>query len=110
MVRSPHNAHLTMLARSGVPGLVLWVMTGLAWFAMLLRNIVLAKRRKETHWSNIFIWIACYALAIVIDASFDVALEGPMLGIWFWSLFGLGIAASMIYRWEVSEDTRRQFA
>jgi O-Antigen ligase len=110
MVRSPHNAHLTMLARSGVPGLVLWVATGLAWFAMLLRNVVLAKRRKETHWANIFIWIACYALAIVIDASFDVALEGPMLGIWFWSLFGLGIAASMIYRWEVSEDTRRQFA
>jgi hypothetical protein len=110
MVRSPHNAHLTMLARSGVPGLVLWVATGLAWFGMLLRNIALAKRRKETHWANIFTWITCYALAIVIDASFDVALEGPMLGIWFWSLFGLGIAASMIYRWEVSEDTRRQLA
>jgi hypothetical protein len=37
-------------------------------------------------------------MAIVIDASFDVALEGPMLGIWFWCLFGLGIASTMIYR------------
>ena len=35
-----------------------------------------------------------------IDASFDVALEGPMVGIWFWCLFGFGIASSMIYRWE----------
>ena len=34
----------------------------------------------------------------MIDASFDVALEGPMLGIWFWSLFGLGIASTMVYR------------
>jgi hypothetical protein len=49
-------------------------------------------------WAHLVLWVACYGLAIVIDASFDVAIEGPMLGIWFWSLFGFGIASTMVYR------------
>jgi hypothetical protein len=75
---------------------------------MILRNIVLARRRGETQWASVFIWIGCYALSVVIDASFDVALEGPMLGIWFWALFGFGIGASMIYRCDIVDGTRRQ--
>ncbi|MBV9982350.1 O-antigen ligase family protein [Bradyrhizobium sp.] len=98
ILRSPHNAHMTMLARSGVPGLALWVLTGVAWFTGLLHAQIVARCRGDTQWANLFLWVACYALAIVIDASFDVALEGPMLGIWFWSLFGLGIASTMVYR------------
>jgi hypothetical protein len=98
VLRSPHSAHMTMLARSGVPGLVLWVLTGVAWFTGLMHAHFVARGRGDTQWANLFLWIACYGLAIVIDASFDVALEGPMLGIWFWSLFGLGIASTMIYR------------
>ncbi|MEM9357603.1 MAG: O-antigen ligase domain-containing protein, partial [Pseudomonadota bacterium] len=90
-----------MLARAGVPGLALWLATLLSWFIMLSHNIMVANRRGERRWSNIFIWIACYGGAIVINAAFDVALEGPMLGIWFWCIFGLGIGTSMIYRHHV---------
>ncbi len=32
------------------------------------------------------------AMAFMINATFDVALEGPMMGIWYWSLVGLGVA------------------
>lgn len=108
LVRVPHNAHLTMLARAGVPGLALWVATGVFWFGMLTRNIIIARRRGDIQWANLFLWIGCYAGSIVIDASFDVALEGPMLGIWFWSLFGFGIAASMIYRWDIKSGNLRE--
>lgn len=97
-VRAPHNAHLNMLARAGVPGLVLWTLTAAAWFAMLIRSILLARRNDHADWANLFIWIGCYGLSMLINASFDVALEGPMLGIWFWCIIGLGIAASMLYR------------
>jgi hypothetical protein len=107
VVRSPHNVHLTMLSRTGVPGLVLWLGMLLAWFGMITRNLVIARQRGETEWANVFIWIGCYGLAMVIDASFDVALEGPMLGIWFWSLFGFGVATSMIYRHERLEHRRQ---
>jgi hypothetical protein len=98
ILRSPHNAHMTMLARSGVPGLVLWILAEVAWFTGLMYAQIVARTRGDTQWANLFLWISCYGLAIIIDASFDVALEGPMLGIWFWSLFGLGIASTMVYR------------
>ena len=109
VTRSPHNAHLTMLARAGVPGLALWIAALCAWFGMVVRNIVLARKRGDTRWANIFIWIGCYVTSILIDASFDVALEGPMLGIWFWALFGLGMGASMIYRYDVLISRRGEW-
>jgi hypothetical protein len=96
-VRSPHSAHMTMLGRSGVPGLALWAVTLASVPATLVWNMV-AARRSDRDWANLFLFLACYLMAIIIDASFDVALEGPMLGIWFWVLFGLSIGSVMIYR------------
>jgi hypothetical protein len=98
ILRSPHSVHMNVLARSGVPGLVLWVSALAAWFMMLMNAHFVARRRGETQWANLFLWVACYGLAMLIDASFDVALEGPMIGIWFWSLVGVGIASTMVYR------------
>ncbi len=103
LLRSPHNGHLTFLARAGVPGLALWLGTLGTWFAMMGRGIIVARRRGDEGWARLFLWIACYLTSIVVDASFDVALEGPMLGIWFWCLFGLGVAVSMIYRAALAE-------
>lgn len=97
-VRSPHSVFMTMLARTGVPGLFLWIATGIAWFGMLFSTMIVARRRGDNSWADIFLWVACYGAAIITDAAFDVALEGPMIGIWFWCLFGLGIAATLIYR------------
>ena len=65
---------------------------------MLLTNILVTRRRGDVEWSNLFNFIACYGVAILINSSFDVALEGPMLGLWFWCLFGMGISSVMIYR------------
>jgi hypothetical protein len=97
-VRSPHSAHMTMLGRSGVPGLALWTLTLGSALVTLIWNMVVARRRSDRDWANFFLFLACYLMAIIIDASFDVALEGPMLGIWFWVLFGLSIGSVMIYR------------
>ncbi|MFE1600628.1 O-antigen ligase family protein [Methylobacterium sp. ID0610] len=97
-LRSPHNVHYTMLARAGVPGVVLWFAAEGAWFLMMISAFLSARRRGETVWANLLLWILCYGLAIIIDATFDVAIEGPMVGIWHWSIFGLGVGAVMIYR------------
>ena len=103
ILRSPHNAHYTVLARTGVPGLVLWGAVNISWYAMIFGYWFVARRNGDTRWSNILLWLGCYELAALIDATFDVALEGPMLGIWYWSLFGFGIAATMIYRHQLLE-------
>jgi Right handed beta helix region/O-Antigen ligase len=97
-LRSPHSAHMTILARSGVPGLLLWGALLLSWAWMLTASYLRARLRRDEGWSSLFLFIGCYALAILLSASVDVALEGPILGFWFWVLFGVGIAATMIHR------------
>jgi hypothetical protein len=100
-LRSPHNAHYTMLARVGVPGLLLWAVLNVAWYTMIFGQWFVARRNGHDQWASVFLWVGCYELSAIIDATFDVALEGPMLGIFFWSLFGFGIAAVMIYRYQL---------
>jgi hypothetical protein len=97
-LRSPHNAHMTMLARGGIPGLALWGAVMLSWFVSVASAMLVARRYKQQVWANMFLVVACYVLAMLINASFDVALEGPMQGIWFWCLIGFGIGSTMIYR------------
>jgi hypothetical protein len=97
-LRSPHSVHMTILARAGVPGLALWFAFLLSWFGMMFRCLRAAQRSGQVEWSRLFLFIGCYVLSIIIDASFDVAIEGPMIGIWFWCLVGFGIGTGMIFR------------
>ena len=106
ILRSPHNGHMTILARTGVSGLVLWGLFLASVFLTLLRHMILARWNGAPQWSNLFLFLLCYIAAIIIDASFDVALEGPMLGIWFWVLVGLSIGSSMIYRASLAAGRR----
>lgn len=99
-LRSPHNAHMTILARAGVPGLILWALLLVSWLGLIVKAMLTARRRRQRHWADLFLFIACYFAAMLITASFDVALEKPMLGIWFWCLFGFGLGSAMIYRYQ----------
>lgn len=106
ILRSPHNVNMTILARAGVPGLLLWLILLASWLTMMMGNMIRARRRGHPEWADLFLFVVCYLTSIVINASFDVALEGPMLGIWFWVLFGFGIGMSMIYRARCSVEGR----
>ena len=106
LLRSPHNSHLTMLARAGVPGIILWAFLNLSWGAAMAWNVLQSRWRGQPVWSRFLAFIFGYWLAIVIDSSFDVALEGPMLGIWYWTLFGTGMAAMVICAYEARRRLR----
>lgn len=96
--RSPHSVHMTVLARSGIPGVTLWALLLLSWVGMMTGATVTARHRGDREWAGLFLFIGCYAASILINASFDVALEGPTAGIWFWCLIGFGIGSVMVYR------------
>jgi O-antigen ligase len=98
VLRSPHNASLTVLARAGVPALVLWLALHLSWFRMLLNSYRSSRRSGEVRWAQLFLALIAYGTAFHVNASFDVFLEGPMGGIWFWTVFGVGLGATRIYR------------
>jgi O-antigen ligase len=95
-LRSPHNSHLTFLARSGVPGILLWLALQLSWLSTMLRRYIRAERRGDKRLAGIFSWLIAYWTAFLVSAAFDVALEGPMTAIPFWTVFGLGWGAAVL--------------
>lgn len=97
-LRSPHNSHLTVLARMGVPGLALWALLQAVFGANLLWAYVRARKHDAIYWCRVDVWLFAYWLALIANASFDVFFEGPQGGIWFWSVFGMGLAAIHIQR------------
>jgi len=101
--RSPHNVNMTLLARAGVPGLVLWSLVLISWGGMMLRAMLVARTRDHKQWADLFLFVTCYATSILINAFVDVTLEGPMQGIWFWCLFGFGIGSAMVYRVQATD-------
>jgi hypothetical protein len=86
LLRSPHNISMTVLARSGVIGLSIWVVLLLRLGWRTFWNSMLFTRNKDRRIDQ---WLLAFFIAFLTNASFDVFLEGPMGGIWFWSLVGL---------------------
>jgi Ca2+/Na+ antiporter len=78
-LRSPHSIHLTILARFGIPLFLLW----LYWVYLQFRRI---NSKEESDFSKIILFIL---LGFIINASFDVYLEGPMGAFPFWTWVGI---------------------
>lgn len=101
-LRSPHNGHLTILARSGVPGAVLWLLLQGGFALSLLRAYRRSVRAGTDWWARVNLWILACWTTFIVNAAFEVSLEGPHGGIWFWSVFGFGIAALELQRREAA--------
>ena len=93
--RSPHNAAITILARSGVPGLIFWCILQVAIFTTLLRGYFAANKAGMPVLANVNLWLLAYWLACLVNMSFEVYIEGPQGGIWFWCLVGYIIALTL---------------
>lgn len=98
LLRSPHNVHMTVLARMGVPGAIAWALLHGTWLYCVARAYLRARWRGEAAWAGLFLFLFAYYAAFMINGSFDVFIEGPMGGIWFWSIFGAGVGALWCYR------------
>ncbi len=108
MLRAPHNSSMTILARSGVPGFTLWIAIIITFVVQMIRFVLHARRQNHPVWSRVALWCLVYWLAMVVDSCFDVALEGPQLGIWFWSLMGFGVALQKVYQERFAHAHQRQ--
>ncbi|MEM7786254.1 MAG: O-antigen ligase family protein [Bacteroidota bacterium] len=97
-LRSPHNSHLTFLARGGVPAFVLWLLVQGLWAGYVAAAWWRARLAGQEGWMSVFAFLTVYWVAAHVNASFDVYLEGPMGAILFWSVYGAGIAATVLQR------------
>jgi len=78
-LRSPHNFHLNIMARFGVLIFLIWTYFLIQLLRPLFKKQLIARR----------LLIGCILFAFLINASFDVFLEGPMGAFPFWTWVGL---------------------
>jgi hypothetical protein len=78
-LRSPHNFHLTILARFGYFVFITWII----WLVSLFKPLLTRKLAGKT------LAITSILLAFIINGSFDVFFEGPMGAFPFWTFVGL---------------------
>ncbi len=99
-LRNPHNSHVGVLARMGFVGLALWVVLWIVWFWELvgLRRRLMSKGRERQ--AGVAGWLVISCVAILVNAIFDPALEGPPVAWWMWGFVGFGIAMSVLDRWD----------
>ena len=93
-LRAPHNSHMSVLARMGVPGFALWVLLQGAFAASLLRAVLAHRRADDRTMAGLGAWVFIVWAAMMVVTSFDPYLEGPQGGIWFWSVFGVGLVVA----------------
>jgi len=79
-LRSPHNVSLTILARFGIPLLMVW----LGWL-----YITVIRPLRSNRLSTFNRIVALVLVAAFFNASFDVYLEGPMGAFLFWTMVGI---------------------
>ncbi len=82
-LRSPHNFHLNIMARFGVLLFLIWT-----YFLFQILKPIFKKQLEGKR-----LLIGCILLGFLINASFDVFLEGPMGAFPFWTWVGLYLLA-----------------
>ena len=78
--------------------MLLWIALHAAWAASVFDGYRRSRRAGDRRWAGLFLFLLAYWFAFLVNGAFDVYLEGPMGGIWFWSVFGVGLAAVRSYR------------
>ena len=103
--RSPHNVSMTVLARSGVPGFIIWLIFLLSFAWGLFGRSWTTQWQLGPRYENYALWILAWWFGLFLESCFGVIIEGPVGGIWFWSLVGI----SLVYFSGKENPTRHRY-
>ena len=88
-VIDPHNSFIDLLYRTGIFG---FLALG-ALVVLDVRGLLRVTRRTQGKDRGIAVWLLSTLVLTAVIASLNVALEGPYLGIFFYTVLGLGLLA-----------------
>jgi hypothetical protein len=106
-LRSPHNFLLTLFARTGIVGLVAWLMFFAACVYGGLRGVSAGMRSRLVAETDLLLWLVAYPVAIAVSALFGVVLEGPYSAIPCYLMLGMSLRAAQALRERVGDATVR---
>ncbi|HEX2404501.1 MAG TPA: O-antigen ligase family protein, partial [Acidimicrobiia bacterium] len=81
-LRSAHNSHMTIFARSGYLGVGLWFLMWVIWFIAMVRSRRALAARGLTVEAAVAVVAMAVALAVLVNAVFDPSIEGPPVSAW----------------------------
>jgi O-Antigen ligase len=91
-LRNVHNSHLTLLARTGAAAFALWLLLWVVYCQQLHRWLRRRPGGVRDPVNALTVWLLAAPPAILVNAIFDPALEGPHSGIWLYAIVGVAAA------------------
>jgi O-antigen ligase len=92
LLRSPHNSHLDVLARTGLVGLGLWGALWLAWYWRMVAGCRRLLRYGRGVRRRVAVLCMMLTTAILVSTTFAPELEGAQVAVLLWVAFGIGAA------------------
>jgi O-antigen ligase len=89
-----HNSIVMIFFEAGVAGLAAFVAINVFFYRMIMGSSGL-KSRALTY-RRLAVLALCWQIAVFGIAVFNVALEGPFIGIFFWIAIGFGAAVAQL--------------
>jgi O-antigen ligase len=89
-VRQPHNIQLTILARLGLVGFIIWIFIQARFVFLFVRS--LRKKKKDSLEHALTLWLFLFFISGIIIASFQPWIEWPFGAIPFFIVSGFALA------------------
>jgi len=105
VTRMPHNSSLSILARLGLVGFVLWIAFHLS---LITRFIGVLQRRNtfdDKRMSAFVLWLFLFYVLFMIASLVEAPFEFPSGAVPFYFFMGLGLG---LMRWQLSDNSKRE--
>ena len=90
----PHNSYLSILYRTGIVGLLIFLLFIISFFIKMIKFL---RCCQDLAISVYMISVLSTIIFILVTSFFMVVLEGPFLGIFLWVFIGLALSLKNIY-------------
>ena len=90
----PHNSYLSILYRTGIVGLLIFLLFIISFF---IKMVIFLRDCRDSEIITYMISILSAFIFILVISFFMVVLEGPYLGIFLWVFIGLALSLANIY-------------
>jgi hypothetical protein len=90
----PHNSYLSILYRTGIVGLLIFILFIISFFVKMIKFL---RGCRDLAISVYMVSILSAVTFILVISFFMVVLEGPYLGIFLWIFIGLALSLANIY-------------
>lgn len=87
-VREPHNSYLSLLARLGVVGVVLWLFMHIALVTAWWRAWRFARAQGWQEWNDRLMWLMSFFILLWVAAAPEDAFEKPFFAIPYYVMWG----------------------